>query len=75
MGVLAPDLAALCAHNLRGRDPIGLAEDYLSAVGWPMHMPSSARGKRRHGRAVAAARLSGPRGAGLLKPPTDPCCN
>jgi len=36
MGAQAPDIATLVEHNLRGRDASGLAQDYLSSVGWPV---------------------------------------
>ncbi len=69
MGRLAPDLAALCVHQLRGRDSGGLAEDYLAAVGWPMPAPRAGHG-RVHGR--QRARASSPRLSALPPLPADP---
>ena len=76
MGLLAPDLAALCAHNLRGRDPAGLAEDYLTAVGWPVVLaPLHAGGRRRASPSLDPARLPAHRRTTLPQPPADPCRN
>lgn len=36
MGDKAPDTIRLIQNNLTERDAIGLADEYLDAVGWPM---------------------------------------
>jgi len=63
MGVLAPSMAQLCAHQLTGRDPGGLVEDYLSAVGWPIAPGKPRRGTRRGGdkRLLTDLRAAAPR--------------
>ena len=70
MGVLAPTLAALCAHNLRGREATGLVEDYLAAIGWPP--PVLRAGARR---AAVSGRRVMPIRPGLPRPEIDPLRN
>src|SRR5580700_9488834 len=36
MGAEAPDVAALIQAQLSGRDPTGVADDYLDSIGWPL---------------------------------------
>ncbi|MEO6569375.1 MAG: hypothetical protein ABIO94_11485 [Opitutaceae bacterium] len=46
MGSKAPDVLVLIMHSLRSRDPHGLAEDFLDAIGW---LPTRRGVSRRKG--------------------------
>jgi hypothetical protein len=67
MGPCAPDLAALCSHQLRGRDAAGLAEDYLAAVGWPCYQTAKHLKRRERKTARLLADLS----PASSRPPRD----
>ena len=47
MGKKAPSTLTLIQHNLTGRDPEGIAEDYLDFIGWPDGQTSRAAPKDR----------------------------
>lgn len=67
MGPEAPNVTTLMEHNLKRRDAVGLAEDYLSSVGWPVTL-----GQCRTASRAGAVRLLRPcRRLTLPKPPAD----
>jgi hypothetical protein len=70
MGRAAPSVVRLMEHNLSNRDAVGLAEDFLSSVGWPVEL-----GQSRIAPRASAVRLLRPRASVrrvMPRPPADP---
>jgi hypothetical protein len=71
MGRSAPDTRTLVTRTLRNRDALGVADDYLDAIAWPMS-------RRKALRAAPGACGSSIRHSSLarcLRVPSDPSRN